>query len=69
MVHPQFTKIGKVMLHIALLQSQSLHGDEFKLRDRAWVLVDKWLQILRGSGPMEMHRCLDDVELVEVICS
>ncbi|KAJ7910793.1 hypothetical protein B0H13DRAFT_596220 [Mycena leptocephala] len=64
-----FTKIGKVMRHIALLQSQSLHGDEFKLRDRAWVLVDKWLQILRGSGPMEVHRCLDVVELVEVICS
>jgi hypothetical protein len=57
------------MRHISLLKPQSIHGDEFKLRDRARVLVDKWRQLLIGSGPMEMHRCLDVVELVALICS
>ncbi|KAJ7440614.1 hypothetical protein FB451DRAFT_126112 [Mycena latifolia] len=64
------SKIGKVMRHISLLEPHCIPGDdEFKLLDRAKVLVDKWHQILIGNGPKGMHRCLDVVELVELLCS
>ncbi|KAJ7873425.1 hypothetical protein B0H13DRAFT_1723510 [Mycena leptocephala] len=41
--HLMFTKIGKVMRHIHLLKpAQVPRDDEFKFRDRAKALVDKW---------------------------
>lgn len=47
---PQFSKIGKVMRHIAALTADKVpRDDEFKFRDRAKVLVDKWQRILSSS--------------------
>lgn len=39
----QFSKIGKVMHHIAALDAEKVpRDDEFKIRSRAQQLVDKW---------------------------
>ncbi|KAJ6476496.1 hypothetical protein C8R47DRAFT_985331, partial [Mycena vitilis] len=47
----QYSKIGKVMRHIGLLESANVpRDDEFKFRHRANVLVDKWQGILDGSA-------------------
>ena len=46
----QFTKIGKVMRHIHLLKpAQVPRDDEFKFRDRAKVLVDRWHEVLSNK--------------------
>ncbi|KAI0829763.1 hypothetical protein BC628DRAFT_1066217 [Trametes gibbosa] len=51
---PQFSKIGKVMRHIHALSTDKVpRDDEFKFRDRAKVLVDKWHEILKTNGPPE----------------
>ncbi|KZT22577.1 Tudor/PWWP/MBT [Neolentinus lepideus HHB14362 ss-1] len=43
----QFSKIGKVMRHIVALKDEAVpRDDEFKFRERAKVLVDKWHEIL-----------------------
>ncbi|KAJ6580383.1 hypothetical protein DFH09DRAFT_979145, partial [Mycena vulgaris] len=43
----QFSKIGKVMRHIHLLEENRIpRDDEFKFRERAKALVDKWHEIL-----------------------
>ena len=43
---PQFSKIGKVMRHIAALPDAKAPRDgEFKFRERADALVKKWHQI------------------------
>jgi hypothetical protein len=48
----QSSKIGKVMRHIAALTVDKVpKDDEFKFRDRAKVLVDKWHQILSSNKP------------------
>jgi hypothetical protein len=48
----QFSKIGKVMRHIAALPSEKVpRDDEFKFRERAKVLVDKWHQVLGSNKP------------------
>src|ERR1700722_12180078 len=48
----QSSKIGKVMRHIAALAADKVPKDnEFKFRDRAKVLVDKWHQILSSNKP------------------
>ncbi|KAJ7627014.1 hypothetical protein FB45DRAFT_920497 [Roridomyces roridus] len=45
-----FSKIGKVMRHIHLLEPHKVPRDgEFKFRDRAKALVDKWHQILNAN--------------------
>ncbi|TFK44037.1 hypothetical protein BDQ12DRAFT_672276 [Crucibulum laeve] len=45
-----FSKIGKVMRHIAVLEDGKVpRDDEFKFRDRAKSLVDKWHQILNAN--------------------
>ncbi|KAJ7748220.1 hypothetical protein DFH07DRAFT_830462 [Mycena maculata] len=45
-----FSKIGKVMRHIHLLEAGKVpRDDEFKFRDRAKALVDKWHQILNAN--------------------
>ncbi|KAK7453182.1 hypothetical protein VKT23_011863 [Stygiomarasmius scandens] len=47
----QFSKIGKVMRHITALDVEKVpKDDEFKFRERAKVLVDKWHQILGPSS-------------------
>ncbi|PFH53662.1 hypothetical protein AMATHDRAFT_900 [Amanita thiersii Skay4041] len=47
-----FSKIGKVMRHIAALTSDKIpRDDEFKFRERAKALVDKWHQILNANKP------------------
>lgn len=49
----QFSKIGKVMRHIAALAPDKVPRDEeFKFRARAKALVDKWHAIL-GAKPSE----------------
>ncbi|KAI0743661.1 hypothetical protein C8Q80DRAFT_1220598 [Daedaleopsis nitida] len=46
-----FSKIGKVMRHInALSVDRVPRDDEFKFRERAKVLVDKWHDMLRANG-------------------
>jgi len=51
-LNPQFSKIGKVMRHIAVLAEDKVPRDEeFKFRDRAKALVDKWHQILNANKP------------------
>ncbi|KAF9547332.1 hypothetical protein CPC08DRAFT_715826 [Agrocybe pediades] len=47
----QFSKIGKVMRHIASLADDKVppRDDEFKFRARAKGLVDKWHQILNAN--------------------
>ncbi|EPQ56881.1 Tudor/PWWP/MBT [Gloeophyllum trabeum ATCC 11539] len=53
----QFSKIGKVMRHIHALKTEQVpRDDEFKFRERAKVLVDKWHEILdakkeKPAGP------------------
>ncbi|KAJ6528505.1 hypothetical protein B0H19DRAFT_1385181 [Mycena capillaripes] len=45
-----FSKIGKVMRHIHLLEPAKVpRDDEFKFRDRAKALVDKWHGILNAN--------------------
>ncbi|CAK5269618.1 unnamed protein product, partial [Mycena citricolor] len=49
-----FSKIGKVMRHIHLLEDERAPRDaDFKFRERAKALVDKWQQILNAhkAGP------------------
>ncbi|KAF8134461.1 hypothetical protein EV363DRAFT_1562127 [Boletus edulis] len=49
-----FSKIGKVMRHIAALQPDRVPRDElFKFRARAKALVDKWHAILGANKPTE----------------
>ncbi|KAJ7441521.1 hypothetical protein B0H11DRAFT_2096109 [Mycena galericulata] len=49
-----FSKIGKVMRHINLLEAHKVpRDDEFKFRDRAKALVDKWHQILNANKAPE----------------
>lgn len=46
----QFSKIGKVMRHIAVLSDAKVPRDaEFKFRERAEQLVKKWQQILNAN--------------------
>ncbi|KDR67039.1 hypothetical protein GALMADRAFT_216707 [Galerina marginata CBS 339.88] len=47
----QFSKIGKVMRHIAALSDDKVppRDEEFKFRARAKALVDKWHQILNAN--------------------
>ncbi|KAJ8502613.1 hypothetical protein ONZ45_g11592 [Pleurotus djamor] len=48
----QFSKIGKVMRHIAALESERVPRDgEFAFRERAKALVDRWHLILNKSAP------------------
>ena len=48
----QFSKIGKVMRHIHVLTDEKVPRDaEFKFRERAKVLVDKWHDILKATDP------------------
>ncbi|KAF8955661.1 hypothetical protein BDZ97DRAFT_1764643, partial [Flammula alnicola] len=49
----QFSKIGKVMRHIAALPEEKIppRDEEFKFRARAKGLVDKWHQILNANKP------------------
>ncbi|KAJ7269065.1 hypothetical protein C8J57DRAFT_1509278 [Mycena rebaudengoi] len=49
-----FSKIGKVMRHIHLLEPHKVpRDDEFKFRDRAKALVDKWHAILNANKAPE----------------
>ncbi|KAI9061701.1 hypothetical protein FKP32DRAFT_1594220 [Trametes sanguinea] len=49
-----FSKIGKVMRHIyALSEDKVPRDDEFKFRERAKVLVDKWHDVLKANGAPE----------------
>ncbi|KAF8840708.1 hypothetical protein BDN67DRAFT_607663 [Paxillus ammoniavirescens] len=49
-----FSKIGKVMRHIAALSPEKVpRDDEFKFRVRAKALVDKWHAILGANKPTE----------------
>ncbi|KAI8992925.1 hypothetical protein BD414DRAFT_412571 [Trametes punicea] len=49
-----FSKIGKVMRHIHALNDDKVpRDDEFKFRERAKVLVDKWHDILKANGAPE----------------
>ncbi|KAI0708924.1 hypothetical protein C8T65DRAFT_203956 [Cerioporus squamosus] len=46
-----FSKIGKVMRHIHVLSDEKVpRDDEFKFRERAKVLVDKWHDIAKTNG-------------------
>ncbi|RDX55244.1 hypothetical protein OH76DRAFT_880528 [Lentinus brumalis] len=46
-----FSKIGKVMRHIYVLADEKVpRDDEFKFRERAKVLVDKWHDIAKTNG-------------------
>ncbi|KAF9447901.1 hypothetical protein P691DRAFT_705908 [Macrolepiota fuliginosa MF-IS2] len=48
----QFSKIGKVMRHIAVLSDDKVpRNAEFKFKDRADALVKKWQQILNANKP------------------
>lgn len=48
----QFSKIGKVMRHIAVLPDDKVPRDEeFRFRDRAKALVEQWHQILNANKP------------------
>jgi hypothetical protein len=50
----QFSKIGKVMRHIAALSTEKVpRDDEFKFRTRAKSMVDKWHAILGASKGSE----------------
>ncbi|CDO75693.1 hypothetical protein BN946_scf184585.g6 [Trametes cinnabarina] len=49
-----FSKIGKVMRHIYALADEKVpRDDEFKFRERAKVLVDKWHDVLKANGAPE----------------
>ncbi|KAF7372441.1 PWWP domain-containing protein [Mycena venus] len=51
--HLMFTKIGTVMRHIHRLEpAQVPRNDEFKFRDRARALVDKWRGLLNANVRM-----------------
>ncbi|EKM75299.1 hypothetical protein AGABI1DRAFT_116494 [Agaricus bisporus var. burnettii JB137-S8] len=46
----QFSKIGKVMRHIAVLEDEKIpRNAEFKFKERADALVKKWQQILNAN--------------------
>jgi hypothetical protein len=46
----QFSKIGKVMRHITILADAKVpRDDEFKFKDRAKSLVDRWHSILSSN--------------------
>lgn len=48
----QFSKIGKVMRHIAVLTDEKVPRDvEFRFRERAKALVDRWHQVLNANKP------------------
>lgn len=48
----QFSKIGKVMRHIAVLTDDKVPGDDkYRFRDRAKALVDKWHGVLNAGKP------------------
>ncbi|KAJ6553308.1 hypothetical protein B0H19DRAFT_1156151 [Mycena capillaripes] len=50
----QFSKIGKVMRHINLLEPGKVpRDDEYKFRDRAKALVEKWHGILNANKTTE----------------
>ncbi|KAJ7467250.1 hypothetical protein B0H11DRAFT_2234518 [Mycena galericulata] len=52
-----WSKIGKVMRHINLLEAYKVpRDDEFKFRDRAKGLVDKWYQILKLNSHLQFSR-------------
>ncbi|KAJ6525197.1 hypothetical protein B0H19DRAFT_1085035 [Mycena capillaripes] len=52
--HLMFTKIGKVMRYIHLLEpGQIPRDDEFKFCDRAMVLVHKWHKLLNANIKMD----------------
>jgi hypothetical protein len=56
----QFSKIGKVMRHIAILTDDKVPGDsQYKFRDRAKALVDRWHGVLNagksGAGEKEAN--------------
>jgi len=47
----QFSKIGKVMRHVTALEEDKVPRDaEYKFRDRAKSLVDKWHMILHKAS-------------------
>ncbi|KAI0661409.1 hypothetical protein C8Q70DRAFT_712910 [Cubamyces menziesii] len=49
-----FSKIGKVMRHIhALSEDKVPRDEEFKFRERAKILVDKWHDVLKANGAPE----------------
>jgi hypothetical protein len=48
--HHQFSKIGKVMRHIAAPSQERIPRDsEFGFRDRAKILADRWQEVLDPS--------------------
>ncbi|KAJ7349977.1 hypothetical protein DFH08DRAFT_126413 [Mycena albidolilacea] len=50
--HLRFTKIGKVMRHICVLDPAHVpRDDEFKFRDRAKALLDKWHGLRNANAP------------------
>ncbi|TBU24649.1 hypothetical protein BD311DRAFT_552860 [Dichomitus squalens] len=52
-----FSKIGKVMRHIHVLSDDKVpRDDEFKFRERAKVLVDKWHDILKTNGAPDVAK-------------
>jgi hypothetical protein len=60
----QFSKIGKVMRHIHLLEPGKVpRDDEYKFRDRAKALVDKWHGILNANKATEAENAAVDAAL------
>ncbi|RPD58669.1 hypothetical protein L227DRAFT_504863 [Lentinus tigrinus ALCF2SS1-6] len=52
-----FSKIGKVMRHIYILPDDRVpRDDEFKFRERAKVLVDKWHDIAKTNGASDFAK-------------
>jgi len=48
----QFSKIGKVMRHIAVLTDDKVPGDEkYSFRERAKTLIDRWHAVLNAGKP------------------
>ncbi|KAI0074405.1 hypothetical protein K474DRAFT_1601468 [Panus rudis PR-1116 ss-1] len=48
----QYSKIGKVMRHIHVLPTDKVpRDDEFKFRERAKALIDKWHSVLESNKP------------------
>ncbi|KAJ7907375.1 hypothetical protein B0H13DRAFT_2273696 [Mycena leptocephala] len=59
-----FSKIAKVMRHIHLLEPGKVpRDDEYKFRDRAKVLVDKWHGILNANKATEEENAAVDAAL------
>ncbi|KAJ7073487.1 hypothetical protein B0H15DRAFT_868825 [Mycena belliarum] len=56
------TKIMEIMRHLSLSEPTVLPCNDLNIPARAQNLVSKW-------EALKMHRCLDVVELVDVICS